>query len=139
MDPPKEVFAVGQAIRWIETQNTIALVRPVTGSTSRRAPGPTAGLAHLLRFRQVSLTAPEGLLGPLLFAQIEYESDPIVPTSFEECAAQQHRHAAAVFPEELLLESLKDPGRLQISCCPFVAVAPFGGREVCPAHTTGSD
>src|SRR5260221_1286295 len=28
----KEVFAVGQAIGWIETQNTITLLRPVTGS-----------------------------------------------------------------------------------------------------------
>src|SRR5258708_2533548 len=41
----KEVFALGQAIGWIETQNTIALLRPVTGSTSRSAPDPTAGLA----------------------------------------------------------------------------------------------
>src|SRR5260370_27975686 len=61
----KEVFALGQAIGWIETQNTITFLRPVTGSTSRSAPAPTAGLAHLLRFRQVPLTAPEVFLGRL--------------------------------------------------------------------------
>src|SRR5229473_836032 len=71
----KEVFAVGQAIGWIETQNTITLLRPVTGSTSRSAPGPTAGLAHLLRFRQVPLTAPEVLLGRLALCDVGHRPD----------------------------------------------------------------
>src|SRR5258708_26257442 len=71
----KEVFALGQAIGWIETQNTIALLRPVTGSTSRSAPGPTAGLAHLLRFRQVPLTAPEVFLGRLALCDVGHRPD----------------------------------------------------------------
>src|SRR5258706_12735923 len=71
----KEVFALGQAIGWIETQNTIALLRPVTGSTSRSAPGPTAGLAHLLRFRQVPLTAPEVFLGRPAFGDVGHSPD----------------------------------------------------------------
>src|SRR5260370_23050 len=41
----KEVFAVGRAIGWIETHNTITLLRPVTGSPTRSAPRPTAGWA----------------------------------------------------------------------------------------------
>src|SRR5258708_23459376 len=75
MNPLKEVFALGQAIGWIETQNTIALLRPVTGSTSRSAPGPTAGVAHLLRFRQVTLTAPEVLLGRLARCDVGHRPD----------------------------------------------------------------
>ena len=71
MNPLKEVFALGQTISWIETQNTIALLRPVTGSTSRGAPGPTAGLAHLLRFREVRLTAPKFLGQELVFRHID--------------------------------------------------------------------
>src|SRR5258707_1717299 len=71
----KEVFAVGQAIGWIETQNTITLLRPVTGSTSRSAPGPTAGLAHLLRFRQVPLTAPDVFLGRLALCDVGHRPD----------------------------------------------------------------
>src|SRR5260221_14492804 len=71
----KEVFALGQAIGWIETQNTITLLRPVTGSTSRSAPGPTAGLAHLLRFRQVPLTAPEVFLGRLSICDVGHRPD----------------------------------------------------------------
>src|SRR5216683_5531115 len=107
MNPLKEFFESGQTVLWIETQNTVAFLRPVPDILVW-TPCPTACLAESLRLRQVRFTSSEGLLRPLLFAQIEHESDPFVP-SFEECAAQQHRHAAAVFPEVLLLESLKDP------------------------------
>src|SRR5260221_968679 len=78
MNPLKEVFALGQVIGWIETQNTIALLRPVTGSTSRSAPGPTAGLAHLLRFRQVPLTAPEDFLGRFALCDVGHRSHELV-------------------------------------------------------------
>src|SRR5258708_8059905 len=74
----KEVFALGQAIGWIETQNTIALLRPVTGSTSRSAPGPTAGVAHLLRFRQVPLTAPEVFLVRVALCDVGHRSYELV-------------------------------------------------------------
>src|ERR1700731_5457296 len=73
----KEVFALRQDTSWIETQNTIALLRPVTGSTSRSAPGPTAGLAHLLCFRQVPLPAPEGFLGRLALCDVRHRPDKL--------------------------------------------------------------
>src|SRR5258705_11751345 len=73
----KEVFALGQAIGWIETQNTIALLRPVTGSTSRSVPGPTAGLAQALRFRQVRFTAPEGFLGRLALGYVGHRPEKL--------------------------------------------------------------
>src|SRR5260370_13386168 len=80
----KEVFAVVQAIGWIETQNTITLLRPVTGSTSRSAPDPTARLAHLLRFRQVPLTAPEVFLGRLALGDVGHRptNSKVAPLSF---------------------------------------------------------
>src|ERR1700682_5528009 len=101
MNPLKEVFESGQPILWIETQNTVAVLRPVP-DILLWTPGPTAGLAQPLRFRQVRFTAPEGLLGPLTFTQIEHECDTLVPTSLKQRATNQHRHAAAIFPEKLL-------------------------------------
>src|SRR6266446_6708717 len=86
MKPLQEVFESGQTILWIETQNTVAFLRPVPDILVW-TPCPTACLAESLRLRQVRFTSSEGLLRPLLFAQIEHESDPFVP-SLEECAAQ---------------------------------------------------
>jgi len=51
-------------------------------------------------------------LRSLLLGQIEDESDTVVPIAFEECAAEKYRYAAAIFPEVLLLEGLKDASRL---------------------------
>src|ERR1700722_14225482 len=70
MNPLKEVFALGQAIGWIETQNTIAFLRPVTRPGSCSAPGPTAGLAHLLGLGQICFPAPELLGEKLVFSNI---------------------------------------------------------------------
>src|SRR6266446_2096010 len=84
MNPLKELFESGQTILWIETQNTVAFVRPIpdvlvwTGTKIRgqvRTPCPTAGLAQPLRFRQVRFTAPEGFLGA--FAIFDVGRDPI--------------------------------------------------------------
>src|SRR6202035_580572 len=71
--------------------------------------------AHTIDVRQFGLQVSQPftlLLSPFLFAQIEHESDPFAPTPFEECAAEQHRYAAAIFPEVLLFVRLKDPARL---------------------------
>src|SRR5216683_4152444 len=113
MNPLQEFFESGQTILWIETQNTVAFLRPVTGFTGRSVPGPTAGAAQPLRFRQVRFTAPEGLLGPLLFTQIEHESDTLVPTFLKQRASNKHGHAAAIFPEILFLVWVNRPGSLQ--------------------------
>src|SRR5262245_32320972 len=66
--------------------------------------------------------------GSLLIAQIEHESDTVIPTWLEECAAEKYRHSAAVFPEVLLLVGLKDAVRFQIGHCLFVMTPPFGWR-----------
>jgi hypothetical protein len=49
---------LGQTTLWIETQNTVAFLRPVS-DTILWTPGPTAGLAQPLRFRQVGFTAAQ--------------------------------------------------------------------------------
>ena len=77
----------------------------------RDAPGKAADLAETLAFREKRLTAPQRPFGSLLAAQIEHERDTFVPTSiFEECAAEKYGHSAAIFPEVLLLEGLKNAG-----------------------------
>src|ERR1700681_2014559 len=108
MKPLKEVFESRQTILWIETHNTVAFLRPVP-DILLWTPGPTAGLAQRLRFRQVRFTSPEGLFRPLLFAQIEDENDALV-RALKQRAPNQHGHAVAVFPEKLLLVRLKNPG-----------------------------
>src|SRR5260370_13422962 len=135
MKPVKKVFESGQTILWIETQNTVAFLRPVP-DILLWTPGPTAGLAQPLRFRQVRFTTSEGLLGPLLFTQIEYECDTLVPTSLKQRGTDQHRHAVPVFPEKLLLVWLNSPGSVQFCHVAFVALAPFRRRQIRPAHTT---
>src|SRR5271163_3121235 len=109
MNPLKEFFESGQTILWVETQNTVAFRRPVPDILVW-TPCPAACLAESLRFCQVRFTAPEALLGPSLFTQIEHESDTLVPTFLKQRASNQHGHAAAIFPERLLLEGLKSPG-----------------------------
>src|SRR5712691_2569264 len=108
MKPLNKVFESGQTTLWIETQNTVAFLRPVP-DILLWTPGPTAGLAQPLRFRQVRFTSSEGLLRPLLFAQVEDENDALV-RALKPRTSNQHGHAAAVFPEILLLVCLKNPG-----------------------------
>src|SRR4029077_16543084 len=112
MNPLKEVFESGQTILWIETQNTVAFLRPIP-DTLLWTPGPTACLAQPLRFRQVRFTSSQGLLPPHLFSQIEHECNTLVPTSLKQRGADQHRHAAAIFPEILLVIWLSRPGCIQ--------------------------
>src|SRR6266508_1751117 len=60
----KEFFESGQTILWIETQNTVAFLRPVRDILVW-TPCPTACLAESLRLRQVRLAAQQ-LLSQLL-------------------------------------------------------------------------
>src|SRR6202795_3041368 len=123
MKPLKEVFESGQTILWIETQNTVAFLRPVP-DTLLWTPGPTAGLAQPLRFRQVRFTSSEGLRRPLLFAQIEDENDALV-RALKQRASNQHGQAAAIFSEKLLLVWLKNPGSQSLCQGTVVALARF--------------
>src|SRR6266704_224812 len=69
------------------------------------------------------------LFGALLFAQVEDEHDALVRTS-KRRASNQHGHAAAVFPEILLLVCLKNPSCQELCQGTFVAIAPFGRRQI---------
>src|ERR1700683_3543050 len=112
MNPLKEFFESRQTILWIETQNTVAFLRPVP-DILLWTPGPTAGLAQPLRFCQVRFTSSEGLLRPVLLPQIEHQCDPLVPTSWKQRGTDQDRHAVPIFPENPLLVWLDGPGFVQ--------------------------
>src|SRR5436190_24056385 len=135
MNPLKELLESRQTILRIETQNTIAFLRPVP-DVLVWTPCPTARLAQRLRFCQVRFTVPEGLLGTLLFTQIEHESDTLVRTFLKQRASNEHGHAAAIFPDILLLKGLNSPGRVEFCDGPFVALAPFSWRQVGPPQST---
>src|SRR5271169_836424 len=134
MNSLKEFFEMGQTILWIETQNTVAFLRPVPDILVW-TPCPTAGLAQPLRFRQVRFTSSDLFLGALLFAQVENEYDALVRT-LNPRASNQDGHAAAVFPEILLLVCLKNPSCQELCHGTFVALAPFGRRQIRPAQST---
>src|SRR5882724_925571 len=136
MKPLKEVFESGQTILWIETQNTVAFVRPVL-DILLWTPGPTASLAQPLRFRQVRFTYSDLFLGALLFAQVEDEHDALVRT-LKARASNQHGNAAAVFPEVLLLV-MKNASYKELCQRTFVALPPFGRRQVRPPQSTRND
>src|ERR1700747_2967148 len=97
MNPLKELFESGQTILWIETQNTVAFLRPVPDILVW-TPCPTAGLAESLRFRQVGFTALEGFLSSLEIFDV---GDDAIP--FDDVAGFiSERHAPhqvpAIFP-----------------------------------------
>jgi hypothetical protein len=56
------------------------------------------------------LTFAEVFLSLLALGQIEHEGDALVLASLQRCAADQDRHATAVFPEVFLLEWRADSG-----------------------------
>src|SRR5262249_10259447 len=88
-----------------------------------------------LRFRQVRFASTESIHGALLFAQVEDEHDTLVRT-LKPRASNQHGHAAAVFPEILLLVCLKNPSCQELCYGAFGALAPFGRRQIRPAQST---
>src|SRR5258705_2219748 len=93
MNPLKKVFESGQTILWIETQNTVAFLRPVP-NILLWTPGPTAGLAQPLRFRQVRFTAPEGFLNALAIFDVGRDPIPLDEVS----TFISHRHSAVQLP-----------------------------------------
>src|SRR5258707_14777402 len=76
MNPLQEIFEPGQTILRIETQNTVAFLRPVPDIVVW-TPCPTARLAQPLRFRQARFTAPEGLLGRLALGDVGRRPDKL--------------------------------------------------------------
>src|SRR5260370_27577484 len=63
MNSLKEFFHPGRTIAWIKTQNAVTFLRPIPGDLPGErhfavgTPGPTAGSAQPLRFRQVRFAA----------------------------------------------------------------------------------
>ena len=71
---------------------------------------------------------------PLALGQVEHEGDTLVRIFFEGCNTDQHGHAAAVLPEELLFERLQAAGHLQLRHqLLFVTGEPFRRRQIRPA------
>src|SRR6266404_3546292 len=134
MNSLDELFDSGRTIPWIKTQKAIAFLRPMP-KVGVGTPCPTAGVAQPLRFRQVRFTSPEGLLGSLLFTQVEDEYNALVRT-LKQRASNQHGQAAAIFPEKLLLVWLKHPGCQCLCQGTLVALAQFGRRQIRPAQST---
>src|SRR5229473_7008956 len=64
MNPLKEFFESGQTILWIETQNTVAFLRPVPDILVR-TPCPASRLAEFLRLGKISLALTQLLLRAL--------------------------------------------------------------------------
>src|SRR5215470_1519867 len=58
---------------------------------------------------RIAFAFTQRLFRALSFGQIEHERDTLVATFFEQRAANQHRHAAAILAKEFLLERLKSP------------------------------
>src|SRR5258708_4539348 len=96
MNPLKEFFESGQTILWIETQNTVAFLRPVPDILVW-TPCPTACLAESLRLRQVRFAAPEGFLGRLALGDVGYRSAPEAACVTEPLCFRQVRFAASEF------------------------------------------
>src|SRR5689334_4764813 len=82
MNPLKEFFESGQTILWIETQNTVAFLRPVPDILVW-TPGPAARLAEFLRLGKISLAGAQLLLRPLAIGHVDHSAH-----KFNEIAAR---------------------------------------------------
>src|SRR5262249_21207705 len=91
------------------------------------------------RFRQDpggAVLREDSLLGTLALGQVEDERDALFAILFEARHADEHRHAAAVFAEVLLLEGVQAPAPEELGYPLFVAPAPFGGSQGGPVEPT---
>src|SRR5258708_27230413 len=117
-----------QGLLGIEAKQTGMFVGGVDRLSGHEISRPAAGPGETLRFGQIGLAAPQGFFGALLTSQIEHERDAVAAALFEAGRADQHRHAAAVFPEVLLLERLDRACRLDFCDGSIVTAAPFRRR-----------
>jgi len=72
----------------------------------------------------------------LRFGQIEDKANTLTCIFPEHRPADQHRHAASVFPQVLFLEWLGSPDPLELRHGTRVAVAPFRRCQRCPVQAT---
>ena len=85
------------------------------------------------------LALPQRFYRPLALGQIEDKANTLTCTFLEHRPADQHRHAASVFPQVLFLEWLGSPDPLELCHGTRVAVAPFRRRQRCPVQATGGE
>src|SRR5467141_5356477 len=85
---------------------------------------------------EARLGVGERQLRALALGDVHDEGHATLDSLVESRPPDQHGSPAAIFPEILLLEGLKSPGRVEFCDGPFVALAPFGRRQVGPAHWT---
>src|SRR5258708_4699542 len=71
MNPLKEFFESGQPILWIETQNTVAFLRPVPDILVW-TPCPASRLAEFLRLGKISLALTQLLLRALAVGDVDH-------------------------------------------------------------------
>src|SRR5262249_28830001 len=94
-------------------------------------------MRQLQLYLMISPLAPaEIFLSLLAFSQIQHEGNALVSPSLQQCDADQHRHATAVFADVLLLERCADSGGGNFYQRLFVDLAPFGRRQIGPAQAT---
>src|SRR5712671_8157736 len=79
MNPLKEIFESGQTILWIETQNTVAFLRPVPYILVW-TPCPASRLAEFLRLGKISLALAQFLLAREQVAVREHARQSISQT-----------------------------------------------------------
>ena len=77
MKPLKEFFESGQTVLWIETQNTIAFLRPVPDILVW-TPCPTACVAESLRLRQIGLARPHRFFRARVVRNVSHRSHELV-------------------------------------------------------------
>src|SRR5882757_4733304 len=97
-----------------------------------RLPKPVGGYIGIIAKALLALS--KSILRPLALSQIEHKGDALVSAFAEGSRTCKHGHAAAVFPEELLLVRFADSGCHKLCHDPFVSGAPFSGRQPRPAH-----
>src|SRR5258705_9088149 len=71
MKPVEEFFESGQTILWIETQNTVAFLRPVPDILVW-TPCPASSLAEFLRLGKISLALTQLLLRALAVGDVDH-------------------------------------------------------------------
>ena len=77
---------------------------------------------------------PQVLFGALPLGDVEHEQHVLRPGSLDRRPGHQHRHAAPVLAEVLLLEECAGARRSELCHSPFGGAHPFRGRQIGPAQ-----
>ena len=114
----------------------------LVGDRGRQLPhcGDAIGVGERhVRFAVSPLALAQVFLRLLAFAQIENESDGLVPAAAEGCRTEKHGHADAIFSKVLLLESLAASRRPELCNGAFISATRFHGRQRRPADATRNE